>query len=299
MSTATGNNVPRRWSAAGLELGEGPRWVDGRLVLVDILTGRLFERHDASSGPLHEILRFDVPLGAAAPVAGRDGRWIVAAGTGIAFLEPSGDLDWLARPADGGAVPRRMNDGACDPRGRFWAGCMAWDATKDAGALYRVDHGGTVTQVRDGLTVPNGPAFSPDGRLMYLADSAAGVVLRFPLEIDSGTHGAPDTFVEFDTGSPDGMTVDVNGNVWIAVWGAGRVQQFSPQGTLLRGVVVPAVQPTAASLGGPDGRTLFVTTASYGLPPEEGGWSGDVFALTVTTPGLPAQAFGPWASTGW
>ena len=295
MSKALPAEEFRVWSEAALELGECPRWVNGRLVLVDILTGRLLERRDTGPGPLHEILRLDVPLGAVAPVAGRDDAWIAAAGTGIALLDATGTVEWLARPANGG-IRRRMNDGACDPHGRFWAGCMAWEATPDAGALYRVDHDGTVTQMRDGITIPNGPAFSPDGRLMYLADSARGIVHRIPVEPEEGDLGEPETFVKFAAGSPDGMAVDVAGNVWIALWGLGRVQQFSPEGSLMRDVNLPALQPTAPCLGGPEGRTLFVTTARFGLSPQERRHDGSVFVVEVTTPGPPALAFGPRTS---
>ncbi|MFG2630718.1 SMP-30/gluconolactonase/LRE family protein [Streptomyces sp. NPDC048473] len=101
------------WAQGDYELGEGARWVDGRLVFVDILTGRLFEAPGSapSSGPARELLRLDVPLGAVAPVQGRPGHWIAAAGTGIALLDPDGRTEWLARPEDHTRVHTRMNDG--------------------------------------------------------------------------------------------------------------------------------------------------------------------------------------------
>ncbi|HET6353898.1 SMP-30/gluconolactonase/LRE family protein [Streptomyces sp.] len=153
------------------------------------------------------------------------GTWVEAAGTGIAYLLPSGRLGWLDRPEDSNAVPTRMNDGAADPVGRFWAGSTAYDATPGAGSLYRAAPNGDVTRVLDGITIPNGPAFSPDGRTMYLADSAHGHVDSYPVDLLTGTLGTPAPFLRLDpaTGTPDGMTVDNDDHLWIAIWGRGGV----------------------------------------------------------------------------
>ncbi len=257
---------------------------------MDILSGRLLEADGTRPGPLRLLVELDLPLGAVARIAGEEDTMDRRGGTGIALLSSSGDLEWMARPADGG-TPRRMNDAVCDPAGRFWAGCMAWDSSPGAGALFRTDHDGTVTQVLDGLTIPNGPAFTSDGTAMYLADSARAIVLRFPVDPLSGGLGEPIPFVTLDAGSPDGMAVDVEGNVWVAVWGLGEVHQYAPAGTLLTRVRVPAPQPTATCLGGADGRRLFITTARYGLSPGERRQSGSVFSLEVSVPGMPASAY--------
>jgi sugar lactone lactonase YvrE len=279
------------WSHAGLELGEGPRWVDGRLVVVDILTGTLWEADGERPGELRRLCRVEEPLGAVAPVAGTPQRWIAAVGTGVALLSADGSLEWLDRPAAAGPVARRMNDGVCDPAGRFWAGCMAWDATPGAGALFRVDPDGSVVPVLDGLTIPNGPAFTADGRLMYLADSARAVVLRYTVDPVSADLSDATTFLHLDHGSPDGMTVDADGNLWVAVWGGGEVRCYTPQARLVHTVRVPVPQPSAPCLGGADGTRLFVTTARYGLDATTAGVSGSIFAAEVTTAGLPVQAY--------
>jgi sugar lactone lactonase YvrE len=259
------------WAAGGYELAEGARWVDGRLVFVDILTGRLLELHDREP---RQLAALDVPLGAAAPVADSPGDWIVAAGTGFALLHSSGGLTWLDRPEDGAAVPMRMNDGACDPAGRFWAGSMAYDGTRGAGSLYRVETDGTVTCVLDGMTIVNGPAFSADGTLMYVTDTVAGVIFRCTVGPDGRVTGQePFVVVPPNAGSPDGMTVDDAGRVWVALWDGSAVHCYESDGSLYRVVPVPARRPTSVCLGGPAGDQLFVTTARHGLdgaPPESG-----------------------------
>lgn len=163
-----------------------------------------------------------------APVADRPGTWIAAAGTGICLLAPEGSTTWLARPEAAAPLPMRMNDATADPCGRFWAGSMSYEADEGVGALYRVDHDGTVVRVLDGITVPNGPAFTADGRTMYLADSARGIIRRFPVDPVTARLGAPEAFVTVDEGSPDGMVVDVEGAVWVAVWGTGEVRRYLP-----------------------------------------------------------------------
>ncbi len=253
------------WAGGDHELGEGARWVDGRLVYVDILAGRLLEVADLP-GPraAREIARLDVPLGAVAPIGDRPGRWIAAAGTGIALLAPDGRLDWLARPEERAPVAMRMNDGACDPHGRFWAGSMPYDGTKGAGSLYRADPDGSVHRVLDGLTIVNGPAFSSAGDLLYVADSAAGVVHRCTLDADGDPTGREEFVRVAAGGSPDGMTVDEDGCLWVAIWGHGAVHRYHPDGTLLATVRLPTPQPTSVCLA-PSGGRLLITTARYGL----------------------------------
>jgi sugar lactone lactonase YvrE len=269
------------------ELAEGGRWVDDRYVYVDILSGRLFElRDDTDPSAPRQLARLDVPLGAVAPVGDRPGAWIAAAGTGIALLTPDGALEWLDRPEDRTPVPSRMNDGVADPAGRFWAGSMAYDGTHGAGSLYRTDPDGTVVRVLDGLTIANGPAFTADGAIMYLADTAAGTILRCRVDPVSGElSGGPETFAQLHDGegSPDGMTVDAEGCLWAAMWGAGAVRRYHPDGSLLHTVTVPAPHPTSVCLHPIDSR-LYVTTARYGVKSPTAA-SGAVLSIPVPVPG--------------
>ncbi|MEU6251372.1 SMP-30/gluconolactonase/LRE family protein [Streptomyces sp. NPDC047043] len=249
----------------GYELAEGGRWIDGRYVYVDILSGRLFELRDDTAP--RQLARLDVPLGAVAPVADQPDTWIAAAGTGIALLTADGAVEWLDRPEDRSPAPSRMNDGVADPAGRFWAGSMAHDGTPGAGSLYRTDPDGTVVRVLDGLTIANGPAFTADGTTMYLADTAAGTILRCRVDSVCGDlSGGPETFAQLHDGEggPDGMTVDAEGCLWVAMWGAGAVRRYHPDGRLLHTLTVPAPHPTSVCLHPGDDR-LFVTTARYGV----------------------------------
>ncbi|MFI6624677.1 SMP-30/gluconolactonase/LRE family protein [Streptomyces sp. NPDC050528] len=274
------------------ELAEGGRWVDDRYVYVDILSGRLFELRDDNGPAAHQLARLDVPLGAVAPVGDRPGTWIAAAGTGIALLTADGALEWLDRPEDRTPVPSRMNDGVADPAGRFWAGSMAYDGTHGAGSLYRTDHDGTVVRVFDGLTIANGPAFTADGAIMYLADTAAGTIFRCRVDPVSGDLvGGPETFAQLrdGEGSPDGMTVDAEGCLWVAMWGAGAVRRYHPDGRLIHTVTVPAPHPTSVCLHPGDNR-LLVTTARYGVT-NPTATSGAVLSVPVPVRGTAACAW--------
>ncbi|WP_189699389.1 SMP-30/gluconolactonase/LRE family protein [Streptomyces chromofuscus] len=272
-----------------MELGEGIRWTERGIVLVDILAGRLLTAAGSPTEPLRQLVQLPVPLGAVAPVADAPGSWIAAAGTGMCLLASDGSTRWLARPEADAVRPMRMNDGTADPFGRFWAGSMAYDADEGRGSLYRVDHDGTVSRVLDGITVPNGPAFTADGATMYLADSARGMIRRHPVDPATGRLGTPETFVTVDDGSPDGMVVDVEGAVWVAVWGTGTVRRYRADGRLDRTLRLPARQPAGVCL---QGDLLHVTTARVGLA-APGPHDGAVFTVRVDTPGRPADAYRP------
>ncbi|GAB3576479.1 SMP-30/gluconolactonase/LRE family protein [Amycolatopsis endophytica] len=261
------------WPGERFELGEGLRSVGGRLVMVDILTGRLLDLPDGE--PPRVLATVDGPLGAVAPLGS---GWIAAAGEGISVL--GGRV--LARLLDG---RMRMNDGVADPRGRFWAGSMAYDNTPGAGSVYRVDTDGTVTEVLRGYTVPNGPAFDATGSTMYLADSAAGEIHRYSMSPD-GDPGPRSSFARVHEGSPDGMTVDDEGHLWSAIWGAGEIRRYAPDGSLTQVLEVPARQPTSVCLH--RGR-LIVTTATHGLP-TPGPLDGAVLATPIDVTAPPARS---------
>ncbi|SIO85839.1 SMP-30/gluconolactonase/LRE family protein [Nocardiopsis sp. JB363] len=278
------------WSTDRFELGEGLRLQGPNLLMVDILTGRLLRLDPRLPGPAEVLVDLDVPLGAVAPVRDRPGTYVAAAGTGVALIAAGDRPRWLARPEDGAATPMRMNDGCCDPRGRFWAGSMAYDGTPGAGSLYRADPEGGVTRVLEGYTIPNGPAFTADGARMYLADSAAGRIDAYEVSA-TGEPAARSVFAHVDGGNPDGMQVDSEGHLWVAVWGAGRVHRYDPDGTLERVVALPAAQPTSVCVVDDPEPRLFVTSATIGLS-RPGPFDGALFSVPVDVGAPPVRHFG-------
>ncbi|MGI5505716.1 SMP-30/gluconolactonase/LRE family protein [Lentzea sp. CA-135723] len=268
-----------QWNFERLELGEGARWINGRLVVVDLLAGRVLETRGDVPAPFTEIAALPVPVGAVAPVRGGDDL-MAASGTGAGLLH--GPRQEFAGEG------MRVNDAVADPHGRFWVTTMAYDTEPGTGALHRL---GSPSPVLKGLTIPNGPAFSPDGEYLYLADSARGTVHRFDVSRD-GELGARRVFLHTPNHTPDGMTTDVIGNVWIAFWGASVVRRYRPDGRLDREITLPARQPTSVSLGGPDLSRLFITTAKYGLR-RPSLHDGALFAVDVDVPGRPADEVHP------
>jgi sugar lactone lactonase YvrE len=280
------------WSSDRLELGEGARWTGDRVVLVDIPSGRLLEADPDEPGPLRELVKLDVTLGAVAPLGGSRDEWIAACGTGIALIRKGGRLEWLDRPEDSKPVKMRMNDAVADPAGRFWAGSMAFDFTPNAGSLYRVGHDGSVDKVLDGVTISNGPAFDARGTTMYFTDTARARIDSFHIDPSSGALTDRTLFVQLKEGTenPDGMAVDEDGDVWVAVWGAAEVRRYRPDGTLAETIRVPTRQPSSVCLVGQENPRMFVTTAATGLD-ESDGLAGAVFVAPVRVPGRVAAPF--------
>ncbi|MEV6376918.1 SMP-30/gluconolactonase/LRE family protein [Micromonospora musae] len=282
---------PTAWSGDRLELGEGARWVDDRLVLVDLLAGRLLGTTGDGPAPLAELCRLDVPLGAVAPVAGEPGEWLAAAGTGVARLGADGGYRVVAELEGGNPEPARMNDAVADPHGRFWAGSMTYAGTPGGGSLYRIDPGAAPVPVVTGLAIANGPAFDGAGTTMYLADTPRGHVDRFSVDARTGALGERTPFLRLDPaeGAPDGMTVDAEEHLWVALWGGSAVRRYRPDGVLDREIRLPAEQPTSVCFGGPGLRRLFVTTAAYGLT-DPGPLDGALLAVDVPIAGRPAAS---------
>jgi sugar lactone lactonase YvrE len=253
-------------------LSEGPRWDGDRdeLLWVDIVKSRLHRATVGVDGQLREAaqIQFDRFVGAAAPAA--RGGYVVAAGLGFLLIDDSGTVVELAQP-EAGRDDVRMNDGVCDPQGRFWAGTMAHDESPGAGVLYRLELDGTCTTVLTGLTISNGIGWSPDGNTMYLSDSGTATIDAFDFDPANGDLSRRRTIVRStEPGvAGDGLTVDDGGDLWVAMWGGGAVRRYGPDGSLRMTVPVPVDRPTSCAFGGPDRATLFVTTAREGLGPAE------------------------------
>ncbi|MEU3918208.1 SMP-30/gluconolactonase/LRE family protein [Streptomyces sp. NPDC029004] len=273
------------------QLAEGARWFAGGLLYVDLLRGALYRCRGAADAAPEHLLDLGFPLGAVAPVRDAGWKWVLAAGDGIALWPSRGrGPEWLARPEQRTDLAMRMNDGACDAAGRFWAGSMEVGAAAGAGSLYRTDPDGSVNRVLDGLTVPNGPAFSADGTLMYLADSARGTITRHTVDPATGGLGLGEPFVRLapHEGRPDGMTVDDDGKLWVALWGSGRIRCYDRDGCVRRTVAVPTAHASSVAFGG---GLMFVTTARHKLS-RPGPLAGAVLARASSVSAPAARGFG-------
>ena len=250
--------------AAGCELGEGPVWDarSGRIVWVDIL-GRRVHLHDPTTGATESIA---TPLDVGAIVPRRAGGFMAALQDGFWILG-----DGPARRV--ATVPEvrpeiRFNDGKCDPAGRFWAGTMPYGGASPAGCLYRLDRDGSVARVLDGVTISNGLAWSGDGTTVYYIDTPTRRVDAFSYDAATGGIGDRRTVIEIPSGAgePDGMAIDVEDGLWVALWGGGALHRYV-EGRLDRVIALPVSQPTSCAFGGPDLRDLYVTSAWSGLTP--------------------------------
>ncbi|WP_189677897.1 SMP-30/gluconolactonase/LRE family protein [Sphingomonas glacialis] len=191
--------------------------------------------------------------------------------------------------ADPDRSGNRMNDAKADPTGRIWAGTMALDGARPTGAFYRLDQKGTVTRVDDGYHIADGPAITPDGRTLFHTDSALRTVYRFEIDAEGGL-GPRETFIDFEEGwgDPDGMTLDADGGLWIACWGAGCVTRFTPEGRRDRSISLPASQVTNCIFAGPELDRMFVTSASHGVDEPQ---AGALFEVDPGCRGTPTHRY--------
>ena len=273
---------------AACALGEGPTWdaPGERLLWLDI-DGRTLHRLDAHGR--HTTTELDRRVTAVVPTA--DGALIGAADTQIVHLDLQGRFgDVVATlPADGDGL---TNDGRCDPQGRVWVGTVDRSGGQQAG-LFCVGFDASVRKIRSGIGLSNGLDWSPDGMTCHYVDSLAHNVQNLHLGVDGLPVGA-DVLVEID-GTPDGLTVDVEGGIWVALWDRGSVRRYTPDGRLDRIVTVPGGFVTSCAFGGTDRATLYITTARAGLPAEElrrQPHAGGLFAADVGVRGCGYTAFG-------
>lgn len=247
------------------ELGEGPVWdaARKRLLFVDIMRGHVHEFDPASGSD--RVVAAAQPVGAVAPT--ERGDWIVAARDGFYRLDPVTAALTLVAPIEADDPTTRMNDGYVDARGRFWAGTMSTTSAGARGSLYRLDPDGEVTRVLSGVTISNGIDWSPDGQVMYYADTGIGRVDAFDFDESTGAIRGRRPFLAVTgaDGSPDGLIVDAEGSVWIAFWNGSAVRRYRADGTLDVTVDLPVSRVTKCAFGGPELADLYITTASIGL----------------------------------
>ncbi|EJN28108.1 gluconolactonase [Pseudomonas sp. GM78] len=281
-------------------VGESPIWApeENALYWVDIPAGRL-QRWSVQTGHVHA---WKTPQMLACIARHPDGGWVAGMETGFFHLHAHEDGRLDSAPlahVDHARPGMRLNDGRCDRQGRFWAGSMVLDMNANAavGTLYRYDAGqqGPLQAQMNGLIVPNGLAFSPDGKTMYLSDSHPLVqqVWAFDYDVDSGIPSNRRVFIDMNQygGRPDGAAVDAEGSYWICGNDAGLVHRFTPDGRLDRSLAVPVKKPSMCAFGGSRLDTLFVTSIRPGDDQDEQSLAGGVFALDPGVKGLPEPHF--------
>lgn len=267
--------------------GEGPVWDPRRreLLWVDISDG-VIHRFDPETGadlPHH----VGQPVGAVAPRA--SGGLVLALRDGFAMLEGE-HLRWIA-DTEAERPTNRMNDGKVDPAGRFWAGTMAFDARPGAGSLYRLDQDHRVHTMLTGLTISNGLGWSPDGSRMYFIDSGTGGVDVFDCDTTGAIRGRRRLVaIAPEDGLPDGMAVDTEGFLWVALWGGWAVRRYAPDGSLERVIDLPVSQVTSCAFGGPDLSDLYITSAAMDLSQEQLEREPHAGSLFRCRPGVRGQA---------
>lgn len=253
---------------------EGLRWVDmlaGDVLARDAATGAVTRRH------------VDEVAAALRPRAG--GGWVVAGARRFLLLDPDGGRRMLPELWDDTGV--RFNDGDCDPQGRFWCGTLA--PREGEAALWRLDPGGRAEKVLTGLTLSNGLGWTPDGATAYHVDTPTGRVDALDGSLDPASR-RPHVRIAEEHGKPDGLVVDSEGALWVALFGGGRVRRYTPDGRLDVELRVPVARTTACTLAGDDLRDLVVTTSRENAEDPEPE-AGALFTARADVPGIPARTF--------
>jgi xylono-1,5-lactonase len=273
------------WHLAA-ELGEGPVWVEGALWFVDIKKQQV-HRFDPESGGGSS---WDAPEPIGFLLPARNGGFVTGLQSGLYLFDPeSGEFTPLAE-VEPDRPGNRINDGVVGTDGCLWFGTMDNGEREKSGSFYCYSSGRLDSVGVDGVSITNGPAISPDGRILYWVDTLGGKISACDIFAD-GTLGTSRPFVLIapDEGYPDGPTIDSEGHVWIGLYGGWEARRYSPMGTLVERVRFPVANITKIAFGGADLKTAYATTARQLLTPEEikqQPLSGDLFEFRVDVPGL-------------
>ncbi|SON58007.1 L-arabinolactonase [Hartmannibacter diazotrophicus] len=279
---------PRQLIDIPLGTGEGPLWdaANGLLLFIDIDAPALY-RLDPDKKSLE---RFDMPAKIGSFGLCTDGRAIVALLSGIHLFDfATGKLEFIVNP-EPDRPGNRLNDGKVGPDGRFWVGSMDdTPAKRQTAALYRIDHDGTATRVLDDLMLSNGLAWSPDGRTMYHSDTRKQIIHAFDYDLATGNLSNERIIARPGDadGRPDGGACDSAGNYWSAGVSAGCLNRYAPDGSLLARYMLPVPAPTMPCFGGPDLKTLYVTSLTRPDQP-----AGTLISFPAPVAGVPIARFG-------
>ena len=273
-------------------LGEGPWWSaeEQAFYWVDIKATKLLRWDPATK----EQKSWAMPAEIGTFVRASGNRGVVALQNGIAFIDlDNGSITPIVDPEEDKPW-NRFNDGKCDRRGRLWVGSMDNEEKRTSGTLYRIGVDHSVLPFKSPVGISNGLGWSPDNTVMYYADSPAKHIYAFDYDIETGAATNERVLVDVDKGVPDGLTVDSEGYIWNAQWGAWRVVRYAPDGSIDFILDVPVAQPTSCCFGGADFKDLYITSASIGLSEEERAnqpEAGNVFVARTPVAGLPETKF--------
>ena len=273
-------------------LGEGPWWSveEQAFYWIDIKAPKLL-RWDPQTNMQKE---WELPAEVGAFVRASGNKGVVALQSGIAYIDlETGEFTPITDP-EADKPWNRFNDGKCDRRGRFWVGSMDNEEVRTSGTLYRIDADHSVTPFKSPVGISNGLGWSPDNTIMYYADSPAKCIYAYDYDIETGGATNERILVDVDKGVPDGLTVDSQGYIWNAQWGAWRVVRYAPDGSTDFILDMPVSQATSCCFGGPDLKDLYITSASIGLSEEDlttQPEAGNVFVARVEVAGLPESKF--------
>ena len=273
------------------EAGESPHWdaEEQALYWTDVVDPHLYKYTPADEE--FKTIPIDIPVTGLG--LRQSGGMVVAAKSGLFLLDAQLSQPDLVIDPEKDKTNVRFNDGLVDPQGRYWAGTLnEVDFSASDGSLYRLDPDGTLHLMDSGLKGPNGIAWSPDHRTMYLVDSFAQKIYAYDYEPDAGHISNRRVFAEVpaDSGAPDGLTVDSQGFVWNAHWGGWRVTRYDPSGSIEREIRLPVQNVTSCIFGGEDLGDLYITTAWFLLSEQDRlaqPLAGDLFRYRPGVSGLP------------
>ena len=282
-------SVPRNVWPLAAELGEGPVWVerDRALWFVDIKKQQI-HRYDPASGARRS---WDAPEQVGFILPAERGGFVAGLQSGLYhFDDNSGAFDLIVK-VDEDFPANRLNDGTVDPKGRIWFGTMDNQERDRSGAFYCFANGKLTRTAIGNIAITNGPAVSPDGRILYVVDTLRGTIDAVDID-DDGTLGERRSYVRIDPseGHPDGPTIDAEGCVWISLYAGWEARRYSPTGELIERVRFPVANITEIAFGGDDLRTVYATTARQLLSRENIAKQpeiGDLFEFTADVPGVP------------
>jgi sugar lactone lactonase YvrE len=274
-------------------LGESPLWsvAEERLHWVDFFGPTLRTLASGASAPVSHDLGPGGTIGSIALLA--RGRLLLALDAGLVLLDPSSGLKTPFADPNEGRAGVGYNDAKVDRQGRLWIGTYDTAEAAPRGVLYRVERTGRAALADSGFVVCNGPAFSPDGGILYFSDTAGRKLLAYDIEVGTGRLLNRRLLADLSShaGIPDGLCTDSAGGLWCAHYGEGRLVRFRPDGTTDRTIDLPVRNVASCCLGGRQLRTLFIVTGED--PRSSGGLDGALFAIDVDVPGLPEPVFDP------